>query len=70
MECSRVKNIEVPKSRINPDCSLQGTRVGKLACSGIWHSGEIEGAKEKIPEVLKFGVHPDHSLKEVHVRRS
>jgi hypothetical protein len=58
-----VKNPEVPKSRVNPDCSSKGTCVYRLACSGIRHSGETKCDRVKTPEVPKSRVNPDRSLK-------
>jgi hypothetical protein len=57
----RVKTLEVLKSRVNPDRSSKGTRVGRLACLGIRHSRETKCVKEKTPKVPKYGVNLDHS---------
>jgi hypothetical protein len=60
-----VKTLEVPKSGVNPDRSSKETRVDRLACSGIRHSGETKCAKVKTPEVSKELIQTIHQKKHV-----
>jgi len=69
IRCDKVKTPEVPKSRINLDYPSKETCVGRLAFSGIQHSGETKCAKEKNIEVLKSGVNLDCPSKETCVGR-